>query len=264
MKLRINILLFFLAVSFLTTLFAQDYIVVNKHNVTYTFVSSDENTDGFIKFGFPTWEEETFEVFEQVKDSSGIAIDLGAWIGTTAIWLSKHFSHVIAVDADRLSIFWLEKNLKASHCYNVSICDKAVTAKNQYVIFGPRGDVLNQSISYIKEMFEKDTDYVVQAITFDRLINEYVYGNEALSSKKVSFIKCDIEGGEEGIIEDMLRFALAHNAKVYLSFHLDWWKTKSIDNLSMLFSLFKSNCPSENICEYIRQNPFTSILFEPL
>lgn len=71
---------------------SQDLIVVNRNNVTYQFVRVDKATDHFTQNVFPVWEKETIEVFDQVKDKEAIAIDIGAWIGTTAIWLFKEHS----------------------------------------------------------------------------------------------------------------------------------------------------------------------------
>jgi tRNA/tmRNA/rRNA uracil-C5-methylase (TrmA/RlmC/RlmD family) len=115
---------------------SDDYITVSKNNVTHKFVHFDEPTDGFVKLVFPTWENETFAIFESVKDPQAIAIDIGAWIGTTSIWLSKNFSHVLAIEADRVSLNCLKQNLQASGCFNVSICEKPVAATSQNVIFG--------------------------------------------------------------------------------------------------------------------------------
>jgi FkbM family methyltransferase len=247
----------------------EDYIVINKKNVTHKFVRFDKPTDHFVTNVFANWENETFDVFDTVKDPEGIAIDLGAWIGTTAIWLSKNFYYVVAVDADKVSLNCLKKNLEASECGNIAICERAVAQKSQKAIFGPRGNELNQSISYIKDTLDKSTspagnDYIIQTITFKQLIHDYVSAHENLRSHNVSFIKCDIEGGEEDIIEDMLYFAYHNKSKVYLSFHLDWWKTKKITDFEYIFKFFKTNCPHSDICEYLRRNPFVSLLFEPL
>lgn len=241
---------------------AQDYIIVNKKNVMHKFVPFDQPTDHFVRNVFANWENETFDVFDRVKDSQGIAIDLGAWIGTTAIWLSKNFYHVIAIDADKVSLRCLENNLKASECTNVSICDRPIAKTSQKVVFGPRGDALNASISYIKN--HNSLDYAVQAMTFKQLLHDYVFKNENIKSHKISFIKCDIEGGEEGILEDVLYFAYHNKTKVYLSFHVSWWKSKKITDFEYLFKFFKIHCPSSNVAEYIIQNPFVSLLFEPL
>lgn len=243
---------------------SDNYIVINKKNVVHTFVPFDQATDHFVKDIFLDWEPGTFEVFDQVKDLDGIAIDLGAWIGTTAIWCSKNFSHVIAVDADQVSLQCLKNNLQASDCSNVTICERPVAATSKYLVFGPRGDVLNESISYIKDASNNTNDYRVQGITFKQLIYDFVYANDAIENKKISFIKCDIEGGEENILEDMLYFAYHNNVKAYISFHLDWWQDKNIAQYEYLFKFFHTNCPSSDIVSYIQQNPFTSLLFEPL
>lgn len=241
----------------------NNYIVVNKKNVIHKFVPFDKETDHFVRDIFKDWENDTFDVFDQVKDPQSIAIDLGAWIGTTAIWLSKNFSHVIAVDADRVSLKCLKMNLAASECPNVTICERPVAETSKQVVFGPRGNTLNQSTSYIKDNIQKTDDYAVQAITFKQLIHDYIFTNEQLKSKKISFIKCDIEGGEEDILEDLLYFAYHNKVKVHMSFHTCWWKSKKIEDFAYLFNFFNNNCPQKNLIEYLKKHDFTSILFEP-
>lgn len=244
---------------------SDEYIEINKKNVLYKFVSFDKPTDHFVKNVFPNWEMELFDVFEKVKDPLGIAIDIGAWIGVTTIWLAKNFSDVIAIDADRVSLQCLKNNLKASECTNVLICENALADKNKDVIFGARGSQkLNDSMSCIKEQAYNVDDYIVKAITFKQLLSNYIYNNEQLRSKKITFIKCDIEGGEENIIADMLSFAYQNKTMVYLSFHLDWWTSKKITDFESLFKLFATSCPQSDICKYIKENPFTSIFFAPL
>lgn len=240
-----------------------DYLEVYKHGVLYRFVHN-ENTDNFVLHRFPNWERETFEVFDQVKDPNSIAIDLGAWIGTTAIWLSKNFDYVIAVDADKESLRCLKANLKASECNNVAICENAIAHEKKEVIFGSRSNILNNSVSYIKDQSDQDHDYTVQAITLHELVESYIKSDPLLQNKKISFIKCDIEGGEEDIIEDLLTFAYDNNIKVYLSFHLDWWPNRKITDFQELFKKFKVDCPNADVCRYITQNPFESVLFEPI
>lgn len=242
--------------------YAEEYIQVNKNGVLHNFVRVDEPTDYFTQNVFPWWEGETFEIFDQVKDDQSIAIDIGAWIGTTAIWLSKHFHQVIAVEADRRSVEILTKNLAASGCTNVTICPKPVTKFSQEVIFGPRGGQLNESVSYVKTQKDSVHDYVVKSSTFQELILDYVYVKCPLGPPYISFIKCDIEGGEEEILEEILHFVYYNNCKAYISFHIAWWKSKNIKEFAHWFRLFKTNCPVEDVCEYLQENPFASLLFE--
>lgn len=243
---------------------SDDYFEVLKHGVLYRFVKGAANINDFVRHNFGNWEQETFEVFQKVKDENAIAIDLGAWIGTTAIWLSKNFAHVVAVDGDYVSLDYLIKNLQASECYNVSICKKPVAHTSDTVIFGSHFTELNESVSYIKTVSDKTHDYKIQSITLDQLLHDFIYTIPTLKDKKIAFIKCDIEGGEEDIMEDLLKFAYHNKVKVFLSFHHDWWQKKKITDFTYLFKFFKIDCPMNDICEYIQKNPFGSVLLEPL
>lgn len=242
---------------------ADNYIIVNKKNVIHKFVPFDGPTDHFTQNIFLNWENETFETFDKVKDSQTVAVDLGAWIGTTSIWLSKNFYHVIAVEPDIISLKCLRANLAASECSNVSLCDQPVSDKNQVVIFGPRGNLLNESISSIKNDKTNQKDYATNSIIFKDLIDQYFYSNDKLKDRKISFIKCDIEGGEEKILEDILQFAYDNHCSVYMSFHVSWWQSRDIKDFNDLFNFFETSCPIPDVCEFIKQNPFASVLFQP-
>ena len=148
----------------------DDLIIINKQDVEYKFVKFDEQTDHFAQNIFWNWENETFEVFNQVKNKEAIAIDLGAWIGTTAIWLSKNFDTVVAVEPDVKSLECMRRNLEASECTNVLICERPVSNSNKNIIFGPRGSALNESISYVKNEINNVNDYEAPSISFKKLI----------------------------------------------------------------------------------------------
>lgn len=264
---RVNFCMkFFLAMVICTMNYVQsetDCFVVEKHGVEYKFVQ-DVTTDYFVNHYFKDWENETFETFAKVKDKDGIAIDIGGWIGTTAIWLSHNFNHVVVVEPDLKSLDCLYKNLSASECNNVTVCEHAVAGVEKEVIFGPRGSALNESMSYIKDKISNDNDYVVRSIKLDQLVEDYVYANDDINTRNISFIKCDIEGGEEDILEDVLNFAYENKCSVYMSFHIEWWKSKKITDFDYLFNRFKTSCPIVSVSEYVTKNPFASILFEPL
>lgn len=252
-------------ISFLmcSNLVSNETIEVDKQGVLYRFAPADPPTNDFVKNVFPKWEKETFSIFEQVKDPEAIAIDLGAWIGTTAIWLANNFHHVVAVEADTVSLECLQNNLQASECPNVSICRRPIASTGKTVFFGPKEHRLNESISCVKQSANHAEDYPVQAITLKQLVHDYVFQNDEIAARRIGFIKCDIEGGEEEILEDLLYFAYYNKVKVYLSFHIKWWKSKKITDFKHLFEFFNTDCPCADICDYLMRDPFASFLFVP-
>lgn len=270
---------FFLSIFLSFSLLAnQEYIQVEKHGVLHNFVPSDEHTDHFVRDIFPWWEEDTFAVFEKVKDPNKIAIDIGAWIGATTIWLSKNFHHVLAVECDTQSVDCLKKNLEASDCHNVLICDRPIAAKAEKVTFGPRFDRLNQSTSYIKESPDHETDYTIKSITLKQAIFDYLFVHEHLVDNEIGFIKCDIEGGEEEIIEDLLHLCHHRQCPLYIEFHLEWWKSRKISEIAYIlqyfdYTAFKSRFDAGNgeptnftptdLIDFLEKNPFGAVLFQP-
>lgn len=248
---------------------ADEYFIVEKKNVTHKFVKVDDPfVDRFTSKEFQNWENDTFNVFDRIKDKNAVAIDLGAWIGTTSIWLSKNFHHVIAVECDKVSLDHIKKNLRASECDNVSLCEQPITHTNQEVFFGsPKGLPLGESISRVKINTDSTTDFVVNSITLNELLHDYYFENNELCTHPIKFIKCDIEGGEEGILEDVLLYALNNNCQVFMSFHYSWWNKQNITDFTLLFKKFHVFNSKNTIVSapalVIKRNPFISLLFTP-
>jgi hypothetical protein len=183
----------------------------------------------FANYGYLNNTLELPEAFflDRIQDHQSIAINLGAQEGSTALLMSKNFHHIIAVEDNPVLFVELTKNLNA--CENVTLCSTSIG----------------------------------KTTTFKQFVFDNIYANESLQKHKIGLIKCDQKANEENILEDILYFAYYNNCKVFISFHLFSWKTKKIDDLDYLFKFFNTNCPVSDICQYLRENPFASILFEP-
>lgn len=245
----------------------KDIHFTKKHNVDHVFAITDNATvNNFLNYSFLHWENSTFDTFEQVKDKDSVAIDIGSWIGTTAIWLAKNFSHVICIEADNESIKHLKINLKLSNCKNTTICENPISNTCSDLIFGPRNtgswNVLNNSTSYLKSVSDSVHDYTKKCVTLKQVIYNY-----ASDLNKISFIKCDIEGGECTILEDIFCYCLSSGASCYISFHLVWWLPGyNLDNFATYFKYFDCYDITKKIddpSEYIKKEPFGSLLFRP-
>ena len=235
---------------------------VLKEGVTYRFekTSDDKGTHEWLVEYFPTWEPYTFQCFRKVADPSKTAIDIGAWIGLTGIWLSKHFKNVVCVEADRMAVGPLRENLEASGCTNYTIFDRALYNTNTTLYFGPnsfRNSVLNDSMSQLKTTPDKRDDYAIQTITLADVV-----GDAAVTD--IGFIKIDIEGGEESVMEDVMNFSTKNKIPILISIHILWWKNKDVSRFIHLFRGLRiesdSNQVITDVGNYLLQNPMGSLL----
>jgi FkbM family methyltransferase len=234
-------------------------IAIYKEGVWHTFPYNP-----WVIQEFPHWEKEKFKVFRDVKTEFGSGIDvldIGAWIGTTTIWLSKNFNSVISVEADRKSLVALKGAISLSNCTNVTVCDRPIFSVTKDVIFGPpRESELNISISKIKSPSETRSkyDYTVKSITLKQLLFDYTKEN----SCSVGFIKCDIEGAEEDIIEDLLQYCFFNNVPLYLSFHVPFWKDKNYQRFFPVLGYFETHDSGDKGLTVLGKEDFPSLLLK--
>jgi FkbM family methyltransferase len=233
------------------------------YGVDYSFDPSNNskivNYDWFMDtFSTGNWENDTFRVFDMVKNSNKTAIDIGTWIGPTVIWLSKNFKDVIAVEADKVAIEALKGNLKSSNCENVKIIENPIYSEsNVKLFFGSNTNIpaeLGDSTSQIKNESTNEQDSEVLTITLGDILNPLVKNPE-----DVSFIKVDIEGGEENIIPELFETCSKYKYDLWISFHCPWWKDTNINRFEKYFSLAKNE---ENIIEFLNNHPFGTILLK--
>ena len=236
-----------------------EYISVEKSGVNHIFPTNTKNFN-FYKNQFKDWENQTFDVFEKVVEKNKVAIDIGAWVGTTSIWLSKNFKKVISFEPDVESLVELKENAVLNKCDNLIISDMAVFNKKDKILFGGYNGELNTSMSRIKNdnIFN---EYEVNTITVNDIFEIF-----NVNINDVSFIKCDIEGSEEYIIEDLLNFIFDKEIDLLLSFHLPWFENKDLSRFEGIFNKFKGRMFSndkliESVSDFISNNNWESVFF---
>lgn len=233
-----------------------------KEGVEYTFtdLTRCDKTKTWLKGYFHAWEPFTFQCFKIVSDKNKIAIDIGAWIGLTAIFLSSHFKHVICVEADKESVISLNSNLLSSGCSNYSIINKAVYNLETSVIFGTNAFMnnsrLNDSMSQIKSNISNASDYHIDTILLSSILKDQDISN-------IGLIKVDIEGGEEYILSDLLLLIKEHKIPLLISFHISWWKDTNImrfsDLLNNMHCISDDNSLVTDIPKHLIRAPFATL-----
>lgn len=234
-----------------------------KEGVWYNLVNVSDIIRPWLVKVFEHWEPDTFKVFRYCANRDATAIDIGAYIGLTPIWLCQNFKHVVCVEADFKAADSLRCNLLASLCSGYSIIQKAIYSQsNLELLFGPnaflKSDTLNNSTSQLKQQSCSKEDYLVGTIKLCDLNVDF---------SNVAFIKVDIEGGEENIIPDLFEICNEHKILLYISFHTTWWQNNGVERFERYFNLaarvYQNGLePNTGVVEYLKANPFGSLLFE--
>ena len=211
------------------------------------------------------WEPETFQIFEKVKNENLVAVDIGGWIGVTGIWLSKKFKKVMVVEADKIACEVMRKNLVKNSCDNVEVIEKCIFSQNQKKVFFGKNSYspqpLGDSMSQYKLSSEDSNDYEIETITISDIL-------DMSTTEKIGFIKVDIEGAEEVILEELLDVCVKNKIKIFISFHIGWWKDKNVKRFESLFGrpfkiYFDGNLIEEKyVTTYLENRPFGSFFFD--
>ena len=241
----------------------NDIFEITKFDVLHKFsdIPKHNNFDKWFFEVFQNWENWTFECFKKVKNNKKIALDIGAFIGMTGIWLSNNFESLICVEADNESVVSLKNNLDSSNCKNYTILHNAFFNKNnETIIFGPNKfnkSELNESMSQIKLVKTNSLDYQIKTISLDKII-------ENINPLNIGIIKIDIEGGEEYIYKECINFCVKFKIPFLLSFHIDWWNKKIDNDINNILKKCVVFCDSEidcvpNVYKLLNKNPFSTI-----
>lgn len=231
------------------------YLKIYKNNELFLIENDEINQNlSFWKNIYSQWENETFEIFDKYLSKDKVFIDIGGWIGTTAMYGSRKSKHVYSIEADNNSFNDMTNNFTINCKNNYTLINKAIFNINDIKIkFGKnvhlQNSKMNDSTSQIySDDIITNSYYLVDTITIENIIETY-----QINVSEISLIKVDIEGGEENILNELFDVHVKYGISLYVSFHHSWWKDKNLNRFSFL---------SSDIKNYIISNPFTSIFFK--
>lgn len=146
-----------------------------------------------------------------------VVIDLGAYIGLTAIAFSKAVGKdglVVSVEPDPASFAAAEQNI-ARHAdvhgfKNIRLFRAAVSGSNEPLRFSAEGAMGSAAQSIIGK--GRGKSLAVVAYTLDQLVN-------IMGLTRVDFVKMDIEGSEEELLRNSERFFRRYRPKIIVEPH---------------------------------------------
>lgn len=167
---------------------------VKVGNGTYTLQSTDR--DGYLKDITGEFEPEMWGVFQDVVKPGGVAIDVGANLGFTAILLRQLSSRVIAYEISPSTFGWLEQNIEQSgldgiELVPVGLGEVAGPVELTHAEAFPAG-------SFIADHDTADRRYHVTQQAQTRTLDDEV---ARLGLAAVDFVKIDVEGFELSVLK---------------------------------------------------------------
>lgn len=187
-------------------------------------VCDDDQTrawDFWGKYAQGEWEPEVLDVIADILKPGDTYVDVGAWVGPTALWAAQYCDHVLALEPDPTAAAVLLANI-GMNASNISLWPVALTDQIGTTILraqGTWGDSTSTIVDptllpshdlgqHLREVEVRATD--VETL-IDRVTGEYV-------GDGCQLVKVDIEGGEHLIVDRLGDF----RCPVILSLHLPW------------------------------------------
>src|SRR5215207_163888 len=157
------------------------------------------------------WEPETLAAIDWLVDADTTFLDLGAWVGPTALYAAGVARRVIAVEADPAALEQLRRNLDVNPdlARRIEVVPRAVHADEESVTMGARrkpGDSMSSLL-----LAGAERTWEAATVTPAQLA-------AMIADAECLFVKIDIEGAEYDLLpalEPLLKRADA----VLISFH---------------------------------------------
>ena len=188
------------------------------------FVVSSEGPDfgGFwsrVEAGL--WEPETFALMDRLLTAGARFVDIGAWIGPTALYAAARGARVDAYECDPVALDLLARNLSRNadlrqritvHPFALSDADQELTMWS--------GQLGNSETSIFTRheregrLTECGKSFRARACDASQIFQEQGYAADAST-----LIKMDVEGAEFRIVPRLARTIATSAATWYVSFH---------------------------------------------
>jgi FkbM family methyltransferase len=176
------------------------------------FRVADDQPTFWSRFEAGNWEPGTLAVLDAHVGPGTLFIDLGAWVGPTALYAALRGATVIAVEADPVAVMQLQRNLAVNPALSgrIGIIPKAVHATAGHVTLGARrkpGDSMSSLL-----LGRAVTTWQAETVTPGELA-------ALVPAAAELFVKIDIEGAEYDLLPALAPLLARPGTRALVSFH---------------------------------------------
>ncbi len=158
------------------------------------------------------WENETFAIFDRFIDEDHSYIDIGAWIGPTALYGCQIARHCYAIEPDPVAFKMLQENINLNPNLKdkITLCRVCIGDICGNIRLGSNSKFGDSMSSMLFDKSAKSV--IVRAITLNRFIKMH-------NIDDCNFIKMDIEGGEVIVLPNIKKYLQKNKPTLHLSLH---------------------------------------------
>jgi len=182
---------------------------VSRSNISFNVTLPNSYCISFWKkYESGSWEPSTTEIFQDYLGKQSIALDVGAEIGATTMFMASICKRVISVEPSSVGVkiikdsLNLNKNLKDK----ISLLQGCLSDSNADQFYGKKSRLFND-IHFINQ----DGGYKVKSFTIENIARQI--------GEPIEFIKIDIEGGEYIVLPAMRNFLVTYRPTLLISIH---------------------------------------------
>tara|TARA_R100000734_G_scaffold1076_1_gene1138 strand:- start:1625 stop:2317 length:693 start_codon:yes stop_codon:yes gene_type:complete len=137
------------------------------------------------------WERKLYNIYSELLHDNMIAIDIGAYIGTHTLPMSKFCEKVYAFEANTIIASYLLTNKIKNNIDNVTVFAAALSNKNDTSTFYKRDDGTSRISNSREIKGTKETLYT-------HTLSEFILPQDV---ERIKLIKIDVEGHEFEVLE---------------------------------------------------------------
>ena len=167
------------------------------------------------------WEPETLDLLDRLLKPGDCFVDVGAWIGPTALYAAARGAHVIADQCDPVALRLLHRNLELNSdlAQLITVHEFALGQSDGQMRLWSQA--LGNSESSVFVGHERDDGVVTcdDSAMVEVRDARSVFEAERFAASESTLIKIDVEGSEFHLLPHLASVLAISHAAWYVSFH---------------------------------------------
>jgi FkbM family methyltransferase len=159
------------------------------------------------------WEGDTLEAISRLRGESDIFVDVGCWIGPTALYAATKYSRVFAVEPDTKAFAAVTDNIHVSEVNNVEVFNIAISSDDRGLTLANHSETGGDSMTSALLVGSGTPELSIRTKSLLQLFDD-------CNIDKRVVMKIDIEGHEFDLLMQRQLYSIAcRTSAILLSLH---------------------------------------------